>query len=431
MDKPLLQQVSPLTSRRTLSVDRKDGIYSWIIALGLCLINCIDDGVLKGFGVLLNPLSLQYGVATWVIGTTLALMGFVGNITAMVANPFINQIAPRPMIMTCGFLTSLGLVLASVAQSWTIFAIALIFIMGIGQRFAAVVIFSILQNYFDKHFGLASAILNAGRPIGTLAFAPLTQMFVFTYGNSGTVLLLGAISFHITLVGASLKPQKKQSLQEEGHPETERHGCCRKLMNLFQFDLLRNPALLSLLAAGFAHSYGFQAWIIYLIPNALEKGLSAYQSTALATVGGVSQLIGLVLSGLLIDSMLISGNMVCLVGLISAGISFALNPWSNGYFSLMINSFVFGCAVASVGVCLLTRVKNISDGSSSVSITIWSELFLAGAFGRLVSGTLTGWFYEQTGSYNISFLVVSGVYLVAGIILAVEMACTDTKPAKI
>ena len=49
---------------------------------------------------------------------------------AMVANPFINQIAPRPMIMTCGFLTSLGLVLASVAQSWTIFAIALIFIMG-------------------------------------------------------------------------------------------------------------------------------------------------------------------------------------------------------------------------------------------------------------------------------------------------------------
>ena len=42
-----------------------------------------------------------------------------------------------------------------------------------------------------------------------------------------------------------------------------------------------------------------------------------------------------------------------------------------------------------------------------------------------------GWFYEQTGSYNISFLVVSGVYLVAGIIFAVEMACTDTKPAKI
>ena len=81
MDKPFLQQSSPLTSRRTLfSVDRKDGIYSWIIALGLCLINCIDDGVLKGFGVLLNPLSLQYGVATWVIGATLALMGFVGNI---------------------------------------------------------------------------------------------------------------------------------------------------------------------------------------------------------------------------------------------------------------------------------------------------------------------------------------------------------------
>ena len=35
---------------------------------------------------------------------------------------------------------------------------------------------SILPNYFDKYYGLASALLSAGRPIGTLVFAPLTQV---------------------------------------------------------------------------------------------------------------------------------------------------------------------------------------------------------------------------------------------------------------
>ena len=112
MDKPLLQQVSPLTSRRTLSVDRKDGIYSWIIALGLCLINCIDDGVLKGFGVLLNPLSLQYGVATWVIGTTLALMGFVGNITGNLFALFLF-IRPIKIVSKCIFTQCHLIVLSS------------------------------------------------------------------------------------------------------------------------------------------------------------------------------------------------------------------------------------------------------------------------------------------------------------------------------
>ena len=42
---------------------------------------------------------------------------------------------------------------------------------------AAVLIFSFLPYYFEKYFALACSFLYAGRPIGTLVFAPLTQVW--------------------------------------------------------------------------------------------------------------------------------------------------------------------------------------------------------------------------------------------------------------
>ena len=50
------------------------------------------------------------------------------------------------------------------------------FSTGPGITMAAVLVFTFLSSYFEKYFALASSFLYAGRPIGTLVFAPLTQV---------------------------------------------------------------------------------------------------------------------------------------------------------------------------------------------------------------------------------------------------------------
>ena len=57
----------------------KDSLYSWVIAFCLFIVNCIEDGIFKAFGVLLVTLSEQYDVHVWVVGTTVSLMVFVGS----------------------------------------------------------------------------------------------------------------------------------------------------------------------------------------------------------------------------------------------------------------------------------------------------------------------------------------------------------------
>ena len=91
-------------------------------------------------------------------------------------------------------------------------------------------------------------------------------------------------------------------------------GPVKSLIGWFEFSLFQNPEFLSLLAVMFASVYGFQSWIVYLIPNAVDKGLSPYRATALAATGGVGQLIGLAGTGVGIDTG------ICTVNVVSIGI---------------------------------------------------------------------------------------------------------------
>ncbi len=43
------------------------------------IVNCIEDGISKAFGVALITLSEEYDVAVWVIGSTVSVMVFIGS----------------------------------------------------------------------------------------------------------------------------------------------------------------------------------------------------------------------------------------------------------------------------------------------------------------------------------------------------------------
>ena len=90
------------------SAYEKDGIYAWFLSFNLFIINCIDDGLMKAFGVLLIPLSLQYDVRVWIIGSTFALMGFVGNVTGKKVRKFVIIMQTNKLKKMCFFIMHCG-----------------------------------------------------------------------------------------------------------------------------------------------------------------------------------------------------------------------------------------------------------------------------------------------------------------------------------
>ncbi len=82
-------------------------------------------------------------------------------------------------------------------------------------------------------------------------------------------------------------------------------GILSFIANLFELDILTNPKFYTQASCMLGVVFAFQAWIIYLVPHAITKGLSPYQGTSLASFGCVGQLIGLISSGLILDKGLL------------------------------------------------------------------------------------------------------------------------------
>ena len=50
---------------------------------------------------------------------------------------------------------------------------------GVGTRIALVFTMSVLPKYFDEYYLLACGLAYAGAPLGTIVFAPLSQVQLF------------------------------------------------------------------------------------------------------------------------------------------------------------------------------------------------------------------------------------------------------------
>ncbi|XP_046566301.1 monocarboxylate transporter 12-like [Haliotis rubra] len=88
-----------------------------------------------------------------------------------------------------------------------------IFYSGLGCGLAANVSGVAPSNYFKKRLPVAYGICMSGGALGLLVVGPLTVFLLEVYTLSGTLLILGAIGFHVCLAGALLRPSSTLMLE--------------------------------------------------------------------------------------------------------------------------------------------------------------------------------------------------------------------------
>ncbi|XP_046570085.1 monocarboxylate transporter 12-like [Haliotis rubra] len=85
---------------------------------------------------------------------------------------------------------------------------------GLGCGLAANVSGVAPSNYFNKRLPVAYGICMSGGAVGLLVIGPLTVQLLEMYTLSGALLILGAITFNLCLVGALIRPSSTL-MQEE------------------------------------------------------------------------------------------------------------------------------------------------------------------------------------------------------------------------
>ncbi|XP_038053066.1 monocarboxylate transporter 2-like [Patiria miniata] len=433
-----------------------DAGWAWAV-LGAChLAFFLWEGLCKGLGVLLPTLTEQFNTETWPVGWAIGLMLAARGLSGLLLSSLEHRWQHRPVAVVCGVLASLGVLAACVTNNVVQFGLCIVLLTGAACGILLNCCLVLLGVYFDRYYAMANGIACAGTSIGILIFAPVTQFLLDVYGWRGCLLLIGGMLLHLIVVGSLFRPLSNR-LNEQNHQSAFGHdhsykqidhdvsdddetqgvsrgnvdtvdqgavcggdidsrdragrGQATDLVSRFiqatNLDLFWSLSYLVLLACVCNLCVVIVAWVVFTVPNCIVKGLPTKQASAVAVAGGLGILTGQLGHGPLVDREILGARSMMYLAHFLMGLAFLVDPLLDWLWPLVAGNFIFGVGFGIALPLSFTMIRNLVGGARMSSAVGWAEA--AGGITRIVASFLTGWLYDRTGSYDLSFLIIGSI----------------------
>ena len=318
----------------------------------------------------------------------------------------------------------------------------LLCIAGFGLGLSYIPLITVLGMYFDKKRNIAIGFAVSGCGVGMFLYPPLIRFFIQHFGWRGTMLLLGAISLNLCVIGALLRPfvsrlipgfnevnreeTQTQVLKEinnannhcsvenlkQVHKNTivsgsvislddglaSRVSMCHTLSakpekyveqhkanktGLFNFFIFKNVSYQLLCVNNFFMCFGLSIVYVHLSAYATTTGISSNLSALLFSVIGASNFLGRIAFGILGHVERINHIVLYSIAFLASGVTTLLCPISKTYGWLAFFAGLFGFLTGSFGALLPQCI-----------IQILSLEYLASGYGYLLvfeaAGNLLG-----------------------------------------
>uniref|UniRef100_A0A674K793 Major facilitator superfamily (MFS) profile domain-containing protein n=1 Tax=Terrapene triunguis TaxID=2587831 RepID=A0A674K793_9SAUR len=375
-----------------------DGGWGWLVALAVFLESGLIFGVIRSFGVFFVEFVGHFGelvgCVSWVTSITIAILLFASPVGTALS----TQYGARPVVMAGGFLSGLGMFLASFATSLTHLYLSIGLLSGSGHACP------LLQT---------TAVAFSGPGLSSLAFTPLFQFLVDSYGWRGGLMIVAGMTFHLVACGALLHPL---ALAEDlALAQAPQRSWLVKLSSLLGLALLSSRPFLSFAVASLLMNLGHLVPFAHLVPHAHEMGFDEYQAASLVSVMGATDLCGRLVAG-----WLDARRVFCLLHSLTlwtllTGVMLLLVPFGHTYPILMGTDICYGFLASAVIPLKFSSLVEIVGTGRIVEAT--GLVNLLESFGALAGPPLSGFLRDVTGSYTGSF-IASGTFLMAeGLVL--------------
>ncbi|XP_038047801.1 monocarboxylate transporter 12-like [Patiria miniata] len=411
---------------------KKDGGYGWVLTAMAFFMAFIELGTFKSFGVFLLPIreSLQCSVTT--IGTVMA----AAHTTTFMLIPLVNILGKKhgTKVLAVGggfimFVCGLGTCLAYNIAQFSVFVI--LWGVGVAMSHGPPIVEMLL--YFPNNPALPFSIISSGAGFGMMLCPPLAEFLIDIYGWRGAMLLFAALSAHICVLGVLIKPSSSaytalgngcSRFQKIEDNDNKLRRCCtlafKSFCEFLALDVLwYEPKFIIHALVSFLVGVMYSAWMIFLVPHAIARGIESQLASFLSSVGGVGTLLGRIIQGPVMHRNWIQAVQLSTLLAFLNALAFVLDPIiSDNYPGLACLAFVNGLSLGTMAVLFILVAKQVL--SEDLSVQGWGTLLVFFAIGELLGGALAGLSYDATGSYDISYWILGGLSGVAVVVLVAE-----------
>ncbi len=373
------------------------------VLVACSVILCIGFGVRSGFGLFLQPMSLENGWGRETFSFAMAIQNLLWGIFGPFAGGIADRYGAGRVVALCGVIYVVGLIVMAFTETALALHVGSGFLIGLalsGSTFAVLLAVISRVTPVEKR-STALGIAVAAGSFGQFAILPITQLMISSIDWRNALLGLAVIAALIVPLAffargkAAPHAGPQQSLGEALHEAVRERG----------FHLL--------FWGYFVCGFHIAMLTVHLPSYVTDNGLRPeHGMTALALIG-LCNMIGSFtagwLGGRVSKKYLLSGIYTLRAIAITVLISFPLSPLTLYGFAGVIGFLWLSTVPLTnglVGQIFGMRYMGLLAG----------VVFFGHQIGSFIGVWLAGWLYDRTGSYDIAFMLSIGLGVFAALV---------------
>ncbi|WP_311028006.1 MFS transporter [Mesorhizobium koreense] len=371
-----------------------DGRYAWIRLAVSMLIATLGGAGMWAVVVVLPAVQAEFSVdrSEASLPYTLTMVGFaVGNVLIGRAVDRYGYMLPA---MVAAIMMGCGFVAASASGSLAQFALAHGFLIGIGTAATFGPLIADLSHWFRRHRGKAVAAAACGNYLAGVIWPIVIEAFMRAGGWREAYLGVGIIC--VVAMVPLLFLMRRKSPHHVASAEARAHS------DEHVRPIAVSPATLQflLILAGLGCCVAMSMPQVHMVAYCTDLGYGAAAGAHMLSLMLAGGVVSRLSSGVLADR--IGGIPTLLIGSVLQCVALFLYIPFDGLASLYVVSLVFGLAQGGIVPCYAIIVREYlpaAEAGKRVGIVIMATIA-----GMAIGGWISGWIYDQTGSYEAAFL---------------------------
>jgi MFS family permease len=290
-------------------------------------------------------------------------------------------------------------------------------LLGLGYVTAgSVPVIILVSAWFRRQRGLALGLTLVGTSLGSAIFPPLLTFFIQQQGWRNTFVLLSVLP--VVMLGVVGLLVRNSPTEVHGRPwgddegkEVGAPGGDLLHEGMEYRDALRTPLFWLLSGCGLLSFFGVVGLVSNLFMHLRGLHFAAFDASWTMTLYFVLALTGkFILSSLsdYVDSYVIF--TVCLLGLALGATGLALADSRLVIGAVGLTALSWGGVFTLYNVLIIRTFGLKAAGKINGSISFWESI------GSFLGPVLTGWWFEQVGSYRPAFGFIAGMLALAALL---------------
>jgi MFS family permease len=369
-----------------------DSRYSWQrLALSL-LISIIGSVGMWAVIVVLPGLQSDFGLdrAGSTLPYTLTMIGFAfGN---MAVGRIVDRFGVTNALIGAAVLEAVGFGLSAIVQNFALLTLLHVLI-GFGSAACFGPLIADVSLWFLRRRGIAVAIAASGNYLAG-AFWPIALAGVLDNGGWRAAYGILALAVALGVIPLTLFLRRRLPPEAEAHSDSFSNARAAKS----GFSPMTLTVLLGL--AGIGCCVAMSMPQVHIVAFCVHLGYGPAvggQMLSLMLLGGVASRL---VSGMIADR--IGGVRTLLIGSVAQTLALALYIPAGGLTSLYVVSLVFGLSQGGIVPSYAVIVREYlpaREAGSKVGFVMMTTII-----GMALGGWMTGWIYDQSGSYFLAFV---------------------------